>query len=1051
MSKISSKYDKRLSSKLRERFLGAIKFLKRNEVVTLDSETGKQRKQKLFNLPWFIMLGSESSGKSTLLEHSGLKFVLSRKKRKSKEKQLRHCEWWGTKNAIILEINSKYYLQNKNQKAVRSYWNDFLVLLQQSRRPALDGIILNISIETLLINKKEKQNYYFSNLKQRIIEIQKKCNKPVPVYIVFTKLDRLSGFSEFFDSLDQAQRQQIWGIHFQQQATNTPLKLLETFDTEFDVLLKRLNQHLIHRLHQERDQDKRALIKDFPLQIEMIKKSISRLLQHVAEQTTLSKITKIRDIYLTSAITENKTIDTVLSPLNRQFELQPYVPVRNTINKSYFTQQAFKEILQNDLKRFKQLYKKSYPTKNLQRMAVAVAAVFMVTSTIVWSQRFTEHLTQLSQVEEALAQYSVLSKQNNFSDPKQALPALNLLLQASNVIEKTNLPWLMQLGFKDQSLSKAAQIAYQKAVKNIFASELKQAINTELAKNQQFDPEFLYGALKTYIMLGNFSHLDQNKVKNWFAKYWQNNLGTRPEQVKELEKHLNYILVNQENPIDLDHSVIRNARSRLNKLDKATLATAMIANDFINSRNEIYLAVPTINSIHIFTTNKSKFVVPRAHTMEYFEYVYDKVLPAVVDAAIKGNWVIGSVRSNHNYSQYSKLLSKTQARYISEYINTWQNILDQLEIKQLHSLGQSLQVTSALSKPRSEITNFLNIVSKNTSINYHNIPTAISIHFQTLHNFYGGKQQNNLLMTQAHVHRLSEYLNILLSTNDHEKVIFEVTKQAMQKDIDAIANIKQLSKTAPQPINQWLNSLADQTWQILLNQSADYITAAYQQNIMPFYAHKINDHYPINKKSPTEISLKDFAIFFGPTGILSQFTDQYIRDFVDTSSQTWAWNTKQGLKIPLSKELLKQLQIADNIKNIFFDNDVVNTKFSLKTQALQPIVKHMSINIDEQQAVFNKNQHLASQFNWLGKRPFHAVYITMTGIDSTKNSRAETGPWAIFKLIDQSLIKEEALEKQIYLALDLKGYGARCVIGSDGAVNPFSQQLLPSFYLPNLA
>ncbi len=37
---------------------------------------------------------------------------------------------------------------------------------------------------------------------------------PVPVYILITKCDLLSGFGEYFDELDDNGRAQVWGMTF---------------------------------------------------------------------------------------------------------------------------------------------------------------------------------------------------------------------------------------------------------------------------------------------------------------------------------------------------------------------------------------------------------------------------------------------------------------------------------------------------------------------------------------------------------------------------------------------------------------------------------------------------------------------------------------------------------------------------------------------------------------------------------------------------------------------------------------------------------------------
>ena len=58
---------------LEKTFAGAVQFLKSTKV---DSSANAK---SLFELPWFLVLGGPQTGKSSLLAHSGLNFILTKK------------------------------------------------------------------------------------------------------------------------------------------------------------------------------------------------------------------------------------------------------------------------------------------------------------------------------------------------------------------------------------------------------------------------------------------------------------------------------------------------------------------------------------------------------------------------------------------------------------------------------------------------------------------------------------------------------------------------------------------------------------------------------------------------------------------------------------------------------------------------------------------------------------------------------------------------------------------------------------------------------------
>ena len=79
----------------------------------------------------------------------------------------------------------------------------------------------------------------------------------VPVYVVFTKVDLVAGFVEFWGDLRKSERAQIWG-------TTLPLEgpdkrdTGKAFDEEFDALVERLHARAISRIGAERQPELRA-------------------------------------------------------------------------------------------------------------------------------------------------------------------------------------------------------------------------------------------------------------------------------------------------------------------------------------------------------------------------------------------------------------------------------------------------------------------------------------------------------------------------------------------------------------------------------------------------------------------------------------------------------------------------------------------------------------------------------------------------------------------------------------------------------------------------
>ena len=70
------------------------------------------------------------------------------------------------------------------------------------KRP-INGIILSISVDTLLSKNNKQLEYLAKNFRDRFDELSKAFMSSIPIYLVITKSDKIDGFKEYFSSLNQ--------------------------------------------------------------------------------------------------------------------------------------------------------------------------------------------------------------------------------------------------------------------------------------------------------------------------------------------------------------------------------------------------------------------------------------------------------------------------------------------------------------------------------------------------------------------------------------------------------------------------------------------------------------------------------------------------------------------------------------------------------------------------------------------------------------------------------------------------------------------------------
>jgi type VI protein secretion system component VasK len=253
---------------LEKRFKGAMQFLKNTRV----HKNGMPI--KLNYLPWYLIVGSAGSGKTTLLAHSTIHFILEKKFNQDTTYALpptEACDWWVTHEMVFVDVPGRYWVaKNKKNVVYNKLWNHFLTLTKKYRgKKAIDGVIVTLALDELM--QPAEREILLRRLSARINELKKYVGPHVPFYFMLTKCDLLPGFTDFFGDCSQEELHQAWGVSLAATLTESFAELLTQ---RFNALIKRLNEQLIWRLHQEHNPYAKVFIKDFPLQVERLKEAL---------------------------------------------------------------------------------------------------------------------------------------------------------------------------------------------------------------------------------------------------------------------------------------------------------------------------------------------------------------------------------------------------------------------------------------------------------------------------------------------------------------------------------------------------------------------------------------------------------------------------------------------------------------------------------------------------------------------------------------------------------------------------------------------------------
>ena len=310
----------------------------------------------LYSLPWYVLVGQPGSGKTEAIRHSAMGFPPGLQDQLQGSGGTINMNWWFTNQAIILDTAGRLMFEEVAPGAT-SEWQEFLKLLRTHRPNCpINGMLLVIPAESLLKDSGETIARNAGKIAQQLDMIQRILGVRFPVFVLITKADYLTGFSQFFDDLTDPQLQhQIMGW-------SNPAALDDPFNMDavedhlrqvHDRLVERRKRLLADPVNTEDPSHSRMDQVDslfaFP---ETLVKLAPRLRQYletifVAGEWS-AKPLFLRGIYFTSSMSEGKALDADLAQaLGVSIDALPSSGVwrrdRAYFLRDLFLQKVFKE------------------------------------------------------------------------------------------------------------------------------------------------------------------------------------------------------------------------------------------------------------------------------------------------------------------------------------------------------------------------------------------------------------------------------------------------------------------------------------------------------------------------------------------------------------------------------------------------------------------------------------------------------------------------------------------------------------------------------------
>lgn len=1074
---------------LRKRMQQALEILK-------SSKFSKGR--DINQLPWYMLIGPPGSGKTTALHNSGLEFPLQESMGVDSIEGIggtRQCDWWFTNKAVLIDTAGRYTTQDSHATQDSQAWQGFLGLLRKYRpqRP-INGVLMFVSMADLLAQTRTERTIHARAIKQRIQELQNQLGMMFPVYVVFTKADLIAGFSEFFDDLSKEEMEQVWGMTFELDAEDPEKGVVAQFNKEFHSIVRRLNQRLNSRLQFEHDLERRTLIYEFPKQLRLLQSAADDFLKEIFSPNAFEQSPMLRGVYIASATQEGVPIDRVMTQLGSNFGLtEPPLRRQTGEGKGYFIKRLLEDVVfpERNLASVNQYHEKK--NRWIRHGALAITTIASLVLSGFWFSSYQWNKALTDESASAIAQYKEvtggeLSEENDIVSLATALTILRDMPAGFSQHLPEDGPKNMGL-YQGEKLGQPASAAYTRALHGYFTHYLVNALKTEMVVNSDHR-DYLYETLKSYLMLFQPQHFNSEQVRSWFALYFERKLpGDINQDIRqELSEHLGNLL-QQGMSARIDHQSVADARKLLMTTPLAERAYQRLRREFLQSHipdfrlNDV-LGTDSLNVIRRKSGAPLHEGISGLYTYKGFHGIFLVENERIIKRLMEDSWVYGDDLNFINEEGANDLEEQVQDKYLRDYVYSWQNFLNDIEIRPITSVDQGLYITKTLAGPEQPIQSIFSAAKDNMQLT----KLPLSENAQAVSGLAENAADLALSQKKSRLSRMlpDELPNVsidlpgkaventfrdYLKVNPEQLTEISAAMRKLYLYIEELSapgampsqayihqlnskkgdqlktELRRLKNDLPDPFSYWLSDLSSQTTRIFAQGTKEHINEAWETIVLSEYLRAIKGKYPLNKRSSKEVKLKDFEKFFGYGGTMDKFFNDYLARFVNTRKSPWTFKRNIGL----DSKVLDTFQRAEKIRKAFFEpgSRSLKVEFGLKPVFLDRNVSHFMFEVDGQELSYRHGPTRTKQFIWPGEGEQLQTRMIFTPPNGglPVNTTLD-GAWSWFRLLDDITETRPETKKDKILHLASQGNTARIKLLPNSVISPFWNPELERFRCP---
>jgi len=1071
--------------------------------------TGEEKGMRsLYALPWYLVIGPSKAGKSTLISDADLNFPLAHLLNETQDKSAQTQElpqYWVSNEGLLFDIPGRW-LDNKaaiafetsheralsiagesgtdgddeseeeeapvvapapSKKVARQrIWDAFLQLLLDARpRRPINGVIVNFDLVELARMNERARAAAAAQIHAHLVNIAEKLGTRFTVHVVMTKLDRFSGFADYFAQAPKGDRKLPFGFSFPVYNELESDKWLEDFERYLDQFLTQANDDMLDRLYNQREIEGRRNIYIFLRQLASIAPVVREFCRRALISDKFSTPPLVRGVYFASMRQEGVPFNGLLHRIATEYRMfPPSLKAYNGQSVRFFSESLFRDVIFKEAGLAGDNKKVENRKQFTLNVTIVASVLFVLGFGFLLNEAMRDNRGRTENVLASSIDFLNLPRDvEPESDESRYIAALNAIELANNEFpawqEKSDARRYLAL-YQGRRVGPEVEKAYEDLLRRRFLPAIAEEIKAEIIRMGEdpalIDSDERLDALRVYLLLGqidirqqldargaNATALGQAAVLSWLQKNWQQRFEGQRQLQGDLRRHLNYVLLSNRIASPIDSNLVAKTRADLLKIPRdvrlyrtlKSLAAKQMPGG-VSLRSVLGPSFDIIFKQQSDEDNRGQdILIPHFYTKRGFHEFFVPRNDDLSIIALEDAWVTGeSERVHYSEEDLENFRQKIRQAYATDYISQWSEALTKLDIVDFTSIEHGTRVIGEVNGPTNPFGRIIALIKNETEI-YPPVPIdleeaqgqtelrfdsnrehgqRIARHFTPLTQMLETQEGGGAPFEQVLVSMdgLETYMRGILSGRQSSRplALERARERANLSGTDPIFIVRRTGASLPAPIDKFFTQIATNSWRAILDDAKIDLQTVWQENVYRRFNVDLANKYPFNGQASEEVTLAEFQKFFGPQGDFDTFFNENLRIFVNP-------NTSQpilidGQTLNVSAEFVRQLAAVRTVRDIFFNADGVPTlNYTVEPVSMSGNISRAVLNLEGQLVPYSHGPTTPKSILWpnalSSSQDISRLSLSRQGDSQALNFQ---GLWSSFRLFDSAEVTEATPE-----------------------------------------